>query len=293
MSNDLELRHLRYFLSLSNELHFGRAAQKLFISQPALSRQILQLEEIFGSKLFKRDKRNVSLTETGEYLFEEVRLIFNHLDNVSKTINHIEKGDVGEIKIGFVGSAMNSIIPELISNLQHSAPGIHTELTELPNQEQIDRIRRDEIDIGFIRTMRLPDGLEKLNVFEETFSLVLPKNHYLTTENFESVIQLKDEAFILFSSQYSHGYFEKIMSIFEDQHFTPIVAHESVHANTIFRLIEKNLGIGIVPTSLTVGYSLDFKTIELRNIPQRTTLSAIWKQNYRNPLIGKFLELLK
>jgi len=292
MSNNLELRHLSYFLSVAEELHFSKAAEKLFITQPALSRQIRQLEELLETDLFKRDKRNVRLTDTGRYLYDESQFIFNHLEFVKKNIKHIDSGDEGELRIGFVGSAMNSIIPPLISAIQKKSPGLHTELTELPNQEQIDRIRKDELDIGFIRTMRLPEGLQKKSVFEETFSLVLPSDHHLNQKNFESVNQLREESFILFSSQYSHGYFEKIMSIFEDQGFSPKVAHQSVHANTIFRLVVQNLGIGIVPTSLTTGFDLKFKSIELNKIPQRTTLSAIWKKDHRNQLLTTFLELL-
>ena len=129
--------------------------------------------------------------------------------------------------------------------------------------------------------MRLPNGLEKKHVFKETFSLVLPISHELNQQNFRSVKQLQEESFILFSSQYSHGYFEKIMSIFEDQGFSPKVAHQSVHANTIFRLVEQNLGIGIVPTSLTHGFALNFKCIDLKDIHQRTKLTAIWKKGIK------------
>ncbi len=292
MGNELELRHLKYFKAVAEELHFGKAAEKLFITQPALSRQIKQLEEILEVDLLKRDKRNVELTESGQYLLDEAEYVFNHLNFIKKNIQHIDSGDEGELRIGFVGSAMHTVIPGLISSVQKENPGIHTELTELPNQDQIDRIRNDELDIGFIRSMRLPEGLEKKNVYEETFSLVLPSDHRLNRTNFESVKQLENESFILFSSQYSHGYFEKIMSIFEDQGFSPKVAHQSVHANTIFRLVEQKLGIGIVPTSLTDGFALDFKRIELTNIPQRTTLSAIWKKDHRNQLLTSFLELL-
>jgi DNA-binding transcriptional LysR family regulator len=292
MSNDLEVRHLKYFQTVAEELHFSNAAEKLFITQPALSRQIKQLEEILEVDLLKRDKRNVELTEAGQYLLDETEYVFNHLRFIKKNIQHIGAGGAGELRIGFVGSAMNSVIPGLLSAIEKKIPGLHTQLTELPNQVQIDRIRKDELDIGFIRSMRLPEGLKKKSVLEETFSLVLPIDHELSQQNFKSVKQLIDEPFILFSSQYSHGYFEKIMSIFEDQGFSPKVAHESVHANTIFRLVEQNLGIGIVPTSLTLGFALNVKTIELTKINQRTILSAIWKQEHRNRLLKSFLELL-
>ena len=293
MSNEIEHRHIRYFLTVAEELHFSRAAEKLFITQPALSRQIRQLEEYLGAQLFKRDKRNVSLTKTGEYFLEEATFLFNHLAFVKQNIRRVSDGEEGELRIGFVGSAMHSVIPGLLKQINERSPGIHTVLTELPNQDQIDRIRNDELDIGFIRTMRLPSGLKKADVFEESFCLVLPESHPLNPNSFNSVIDLENEPFILFSSQYSHGYFEKIMSIFEDQGFSPKVAHESVHSNTIFRLVENGLGIGIVPSSLKHGYDLKIKFIELDMIPQRTTLSAVWKEESRNPLLHRVEELLK
>lgn len=293
MSNELELRHLRYFLTVANELHFSKAAEKLYITQPALSRQIKQLEDHLGAELLVRDKRNVNLTRIGEYLQDEASYLFNHLEFVKQNIRHLEKGDEGELRIGFVGSAMQSVIPGLLKEIDQQSPGIHTILTELPNQEQIDRIRNDQLDIGFIRTMRLPEGLNKMDVFEEAFCLVLPADHRFDQSNFKSVKDLEEEQFILFSSQYSHGYYDKIMSIFEDQGFSPKVAHESVHANTIFRLVENNLGIGIVPSSLKRGFDLDIKFIELEQIPQRTTLSAIWKADSRNPILRTVSSLLK
>ena len=226
------------------------------------------------------------------YLLEEAEFLSNHIDYLKKNIQHIQSGGAGELRIGFVGSAMNSVIPGLIASIQEKIPGMHTELTELPNQVQIDRVRNDTLDIGFIRSMRLPNGLEKKHVFKETFSLVLPISHELNQQNFRSVKQLQEESFILFSSQYSHGYFEKIMSIFEDQGFSPKVAHQSVHANTIFRLVEQNLGIGIVPTSLTHGFALNFKCIDLKDIHQRTKLTAIWKKGHKNRLLKSFIELI-
>lgn len=292
MSNQIEFRHLKYFQTVAKELHFRKAAEKLFITQPALSRQIQQLEEYVGTELFKRDKRNVSLTKAGEYLLTESQFLFDHLGFIKDNIRHIANGDEGEIRIGFVGSAMQSVIPSLLKKINRDSPGIHFVLTELTNQDQVDKIRNDQLDLGFIRTMRLPEGLNKLDVFEETFCLVLPKSHPISSKNFKDISDLEKENFILFSSQYSHGYYDKIMSIFEDQGFAPKIAHESVHANTIFRLVENELGIGIVPSSLKQGFDLNIKFIDLKKIPQRTTLSAIWKEESRNPILGKIIGVL-
>ena len=117
MSNRIEFRHLNYFQTVAKELHFRKAAEKLFITQPALSRQIQQLEEYVGVELFKRDKRNVSLTKAGEYLLKESQFLFDHLGFIKDNIRHIAKGDEGEIRIGFVGSAMQSVIPSLLKKI--------------------------------------------------------------------------------------------------------------------------------------------------------------------------------
>ena len=151
MSNQIEFRHLRYFQVVANELHFRKAAEKLFITQPALSRQIKQLEEYVGAELFKRDKRNVVLTQAGAYLLKESEFLFNHLDFVKGNIRHISKGDEGEVRIGFVGSAMQSVIPSLLKKVNKELPKIHFVLTELTNQHQVDLIRKNQLDIGFIR----------------------------------------------------------------------------------------------------------------------------------------------
>ncbi len=292
MSNQIEHRHLRYFLTVAEELHFHKAAEKLFITQPALSRQILQLEKYLNTELLIRDKRNVSLTKAGEYFYEEAKFILNHIDFVTKNVQHLNRGDIGELRIGFVGSAMQNVIPDLLTSINKEAPGIHTVLTELPNQEQIDKLRDDQLDLGFIRSMRVPDGLNKHDVLTETFCIVLPKNHPIDEATFKSVQQFKEDHFILFSSKYSHGYYDKIMSIFEDEGFTPKVTHESVHANTIFRLVENGLGLAIIPSSLKHGFNLNIKFIDLKHIKQRTTLSAVWKDNHRNPVLNRVIPYL-
>lgn len=141
MSNELELRHLRYFRRVAKELHFGKAAEQLYVTQPALSRQIKQLEEILGVSLFLRTKRSVQLTKAGEYLLAESNQLFEHLEFVKDNLRHIQNGDQGELRIGFVGSAMQSVIPELLKHINIESPGIHTVLTELPNQQQIDMLK--------------------------------------------------------------------------------------------------------------------------------------------------------
>ncbi|MEL7148871.1 MAG: LysR substrate-binding domain-containing protein [Bacteroidota bacterium] len=129
-------------------------------------------------------------------------------------------------------------------------------------------------------------------MFQDTFSLVLPATHPLTTTHFETIAQLSQERFILFDSDYSPTYYDKIMSICEDQGFTPNITHKSVHALTIFKLVEMGLGVSIVPTSLKYGYDLKVRFIELKDIRQSASLSLVWKSSNRSPVLQKVLDLL-
>ncbi|WP_047418716.1 LysR family transcriptional regulator [Cellulophaga sp. Hel_I_12] len=292
MSYQLELRHFNYFLAVAEELHYRKAAEKLCISQPGLSRQIKQMEEILGTSLFVRDKKKVSLTAAGSYLKTEVEFIVNHLAITQKQLKLIAEGSVGELRIGFLGSAMQTVIPELLVSLHHHFPEIKTSLEELSNTAQVNALLKDTLDLGFVRLARVPDELAIKTILYDSFSLVLPASHPITPNNFRSVGQLANEDFILFSQEYSPLYFDTIMSICEDAGFTPKISHKSVHAQTIFRLVENNLGISIVPSSLQYGYKLGVKFIELKEIAQKAELSVIWKKENRNPTIAQTLKLI-
>lgn len=294
MSNQIELRHLQSFLILAEELHFRNAAEKLFISQPGLSKQIQQLEGHLGVTLLERDRRNVRLTISGEYLKNQVEYLNGFLTNTFTHLKNLEAGIKGELKIGFVGSAMQKVIPELIKKCNQNYPELHFVLDEMANQAQIEAIEQYKIDLGFVRLNTAPPSLHLKPIFEEHFTLVLPKGHRINQTNFESLQQFQAESFILFSSDYSSTYYNNIMSIFTDAGYDPKVSHKSIHANTIFRLVESGLGIAIVPNSLTYGAtkSIAIQTIELKNIRQRALLSIVWRKERYTPALDKVLEFL-
>ncbi len=292
MGYQLELRHFNYFIAVAEELHYRKAAERLFISQPGLSRQIKQMEEILEAQLFIRNKKKVSLTPAGSYLKGEVEFILNHLELTKKQLKLIKEGSSGALRIGFLGSAMQKVVPNLLVRLRDRFPNIETSLDELSNHAQVNAVLKDKLDLGFVRLARVPKELAIKPVFEDSFSVVLPKNHVLSQSSFKGMKQLKDESFILFSQDYSPLYFDKVMSICEDAGFTPKVSHRSVHAQTIFTLVENNLGIAIIPTSLQNGFDLNVKFIELKKIKQRAQLSVIWKKDNRNPVLEHGVNLL-
>lgn len=289
-SNQIELRHLKYFLALAKDLHFRKAAERLYISQPGLSRQIKQMEDDLGITLFVRHNRKVELTQAGAYLRDELTKTFKRLDEAVAHAKLLHDGIDGNLKLGYIGSAMQKVIPELLLRFRTKHPNIIFTLNEMRNEEQIQALLNQEIDVGFVRMDRVPRGLSMRPVFVDTFSLVLPQNHPISEHNFTNLGQLKDEPFILFDSSFSESYYVNVMQVFDDSGFTPLVSHYTANASSIFRLVENGFGVSVVPTSLKLGYSMGIKFIELQNIPQRTTLSAVWSSENMNPILGSFLE---
>ena len=258
MSYRIERRHLNYFLAVAEELHFRKAADRLYISQPGLSRQIKQMENELGVVLFERTNKKVILTKAGKYLKDEVTVLLKHLDDSFDHTQLIHEGMEGQISLGYVGSAMQNVIPQLLLRIKEDHPNIHYSLREMENPDQIDALIKKEIDLAFVRLDKVPKGLDIRPVFEDTFSLVLPENHSVNKENFQGLKNFKEE-------------------------------DNTVHASTIFRLVENNLGISIVPSSLGMGYNMKVKLIELDKIPQKTVLSVAWNSSNRNPILEKIL----
>ena len=292
MNYQIEFRHLKYFLAVAEHLHFRKAAETLFISQPGLSRQIKEMEESLGLKLFERHNRNVKLTPVGLYLKAELAKNMKNLDAILHHAKLLEDGKDGQLKFGYVGSAMQQIIPEVLLKFTKTHPNILFSLKEMGNNKQIEGLLTHDIDIGFVRLEKVPRGLEIHPIVKEPFCLVLPKNHPIDASNFKTLSQCKEEHFILFDPEYSASYYEKVMEIFDDNSFNPLVSHNTIHAGSIYKLVENNFGISIVPKSLQTENNSNIKFIELDKIPQRTTLSVIWNKDNQNPILNKILTII-
>jgi len=293
MSNQIELRHITYFLAVAEELHFRKAAERLYISQPGLSRQIKQMEDELGVALFIRHNRIVELTQAGMFLKIELTKYLKDLNTIFNHAKLVNDGVEGHLKFGYVGSAMQKIIPELLTKLNKNTPNIHFSLKEMDNQQQVDSLISNDIDIGFVRLDRIPRSLNIKPVLKECFCLVLPFDHPVNENTFTSLKHFENESFILFDPKYSASYFEKVMQIFDDNDFTPIVSHNTIHASSIYKLIENKLGISIVPKSLQIESNNKIKFIELTKVTQKTTLSLVWNKSNRNPILNKILDLIE
>ncbi|MBC8770093.1 LysR family transcriptional regulator [Arenibacter sp. BSSL-BM3] len=291
-TNQLELRPLRYFLVLAETLHYRKAADILFISQSALSQQIKQLEAILGVTLFDRTNRKVALSRPGQLLVKEAQLILKQLEDSMERWQLTHDGVIGQLKIGFVGSAMQMYLPSILKQFGKKYTKINFYLEELTNTEQIRALEHEELDIGFMRSNIVSPDLRIKSVYKENFSLVLPEDHFITKDNFKHMGQLSEESFILFPNENSPMYFQQIQNLCADQGFSPRISHKSIHGPTIFKLVENGMGISIVPNSLRDEHNYKIKFLELDTVPHRTELFAAWKKNNTNPALHYFLELI-
>lgn len=292
MTNQLEVRDFEYFLVLAETLHYRKAAEKLHITQSALSQKISRLENLLGKPLFVRTNRKVSLSQAGELFQKESEII---LGQVRRSLERWEagvEGRLGLLRIGFVGSAMQVFLPPKIKAFSQTYPDIRFFLDDLTNQEQLDLLEKNQLDIGFIRSAHVPAAMHIRPVYKEPFLLVLPKNHPINPTSFQDMGQLAEESFVLFPNEKSQMYYQKILDICARSGFQPQISHRSIHGPTIFKLVEHGLGISIVPSSLRDDQNYQIKFIELTNIPERTELFAVWNDSHDSSALSLFLKFL-
>jgi LysR family transcriptional regulator, benzoate and cis,cis-muconate-responsive activator of ben and cat genes len=285
----MELRQIKYFLGVAEKLNFSKAAIQLNIVQPALSRQIQHLEEDLGVQLFERNKRNVHLTPAGVYLRDEFIKLEKRLKNTLSQAVAIQNGHIGTIRIGYPGSALYSILPDTLCLLRDKLPLLECVLSETLELKVEEELLNCHVDLCFSRegTHDHPIICQR-ELFSEPLALVVSENHFLTKENFKSISQCEKEVFILPYMADLQQYRKQVYSIFSPAGFEPRIAYESNQGATIMRLVEKNLGISILPLSYRMGSSLKVRFIPLQTL---TTLYLLWRSDDNSPIVRNFIAL--
>jgi DNA-binding transcriptional LysR family regulator len=247
MDRDIELRHLRYFVAVAEELHFGRAALRLNLAQPPLSQQIRKLEEILGHPLFLRTSRAVKLTSAGEVFLERARRTLRNVEEDMDEARSIGRGEEGFLRVGFIGSAMLTPLPAMLGRYRRLYPKVNLQLHESFTSAVVQRLLKGELDAGFLRDSGQASGLEVEPLFSEPFIAVVPKKHPLARQKTISAKELRDEPFVFFSPAAGTLAYEKPVSLCEEHGFRPRVVQEAPQWLTIMRLVGAGLGVTIAP----------------------------------------------
>ena len=287
----MELRHLRYFVTLAEELHFGRAAERLHIAQPPLSQQIRQLETELGFELFHRTKRKVELSEAGEVFLIEVQQIFRQLQQAIFLGKQVSRGEIGQLVVGFVSSAAYNILPDILQNSRNSIPNISLELHELTTDEQIRWLESGRIDVAFVRPPVDENTYESKIIFQESLAIALPENHRLANQEKVSLQSLMQEYFILFPRFLAPGLYDLIISFCQQFDFSPKVAQEAIQMQTIVSLVAAEIGVAIVPESLQ---NLQRTGVVYKSFVEKTpqvSIAMIWRKNDVSVVLDRFLRV--
>lgn len=293
----MELRHLRYFVRLADELHFGRAAELLGISQPPLSQQIRQLETELGVLLFERSSRRVRLTEAGRLFLEEAKETLARADQAVSTARRAAEGEIGTLTIGLTASSL--FVPAVSATLaefRRHLPDVHLDLAERSWAAQHDGLAAGTLDFGFLRSARLPvlaDGLAGLAVAEDRLVVVMAATHPLgASEDPLPVAALADEPMVHYPYD-RPGFIDDLWRLFESARFRPRIVQETREISTLLGLVSVGLGITVLPGALR---HLTMANLRYRPISDDDAVSRLWLLHNvirPRPAARRFLAMLQ
>jgi len=277
MDGDIELRHLRYFVAVAEELHFGRAALRLHLAQPPLSQQIRKLEAVLGYPLFLRTSRAVKLTSAGEVFLERARRTLRNVQEDMEEARSIGRGEEGFLRVGFIGSAMLTAIPAMLGRYRRLYPKVNLQLHESYTSAVVQKLLKGELDAGFLRDGGQTSGLEVERLFSEPFIAVVPKKHPLAKHKTISATELRNEPFVFFTPSAGTLAYQKPVSICEEHGFRPKVVQEAPQWLTIIRLVGAGLGVTIAPACVKQVAAPNVACLGLRRVTVESDIELAYR----------------
>ena len=288
----IETRLLRYFVALAEELHFGRAAMRLSISQPPLSVAIKPLEDQVQAQLFERNSKEVRLTAAGEHLLPRARQILTLTSQAAQETTDVARGVRGHLRVGFVGSSLYRGVPQALEAFQKLHPQVRVDMLELNSAEQLQELQQARLDLGLVHSVQPPEDIASLKLMDEAFMACLPDQHPLAQQEVINLAELKNERLILFLSQVSPVYHQRIYQMCQTHGFAPEIRHEVRHWLSVLSLVSLGQGVAIAPASLQ---RVGMPRVAFRPLTGEQPVSellAVWRRTPGNPLVQSLLSCL-
>lgn len=287
----MELRHLRYFAAVADTCHFGQAAERLHIAQPALSYSIRQLEAELDVVLFIRTTRQVSLTAAGEYFRDEVDRILAAVDGAVHGVRRLADGRSGLIRVGLTGTAAFSHLPGIARMLERELPSVALQIeSDMLTPDQCDGLRSGTIELGILRPPATGDDIELHTIAHESLVLALAADHRLAAEPVVSLADLRSESFVMYSNQES-AVTAATLRACRRAGFAPHREHEAPSTAVLLALVAAGLGVGVVPASVR---ALPLAGLIIRDLPDagEVELALAWRRSNDHPLVESVSRLI-
>lgn len=292
---NLNLRQLRYFIAVAEELHFGRAAERLHVSQPPITRQIQSLEENLGAQLFIRTPRGVELTQAGSLFLEEARNIAARLDQAADRVHRAAEGNLGRLDIAIFGTAILSLIPRIILEFKHRYPDVKIVMHAADKLGQIEGLHNRSLDLGFNRMLVPTPGLVAEQLCCEPLYAVLPDPGPWSGRDSVDLNELRDEPMVLFPASRAQGFVEKVTGLCHEVGFAPNVAQVVGDGFTAMALVAAGFGVCLVPASITSVRMDGVICLPLANPPAGATvdISCLYREGDTSPFLANFLAVAR
>ncbi|GGI20520.1 MAG: LysR substrate-binding domain-containing protein [Oxalicibacterium faecigallinarum] len=294
---NIELRQLRYFIAVAEEMHFGRAAQRLHMTQPPLSLAIRSLESALGVALFRRNNRNVALTPAGIALLPEAQRILQQTAALPDLMRRAASGASGSLSLAFVSTADYSVLPSFLREFRETYPAVDIDLREATTDVQLDELMQGRIDVSLL-IPPLPEKarleIDYLPVLSEPLILAAPKGlPALRGKTRASLQTLTDQPLIIFPRRIAPALHDAILACYHEAGLTPHIGQEAIQMQTIIGLVSAGMGIALVPQSVS---NLKRPGVDYRPLTNKTPLvetGLAWRRDNTSPVLRAFLELLR
>lgn len=292
---NIDLRQLRHFVAVAEELHFGRAASRLHMTQPPLSQSIQTLEAALGCELFHRTRRSVQLTAAGQALLPEAQRLLTQAAGLPELVRRAAEGESGKLSLSFISTADYSILPSLLREFRHAYPQVHIELREATTDIQLEELAQGRIDAGLLippLPERLKTELDYSSVLNEPLMAAFPQGA-VKSKGAIHLRSLNELPLIIFPREIAPALHDAILGCFRDAGLTPYIGQEAIQMQTIIGLVSAGMGMALVPQSVSNLKRPGVEYRDLRGSVPLVETGLAWRRDNASPVLRAFLELLR
>ena len=288
----MELRHLRYFIVAAEEQNFHRAAERLRVAQPALSRQIRDLEQELGATLFDRESRKVKLSAAGAVFLKEVRAILQRVELAAGLARRAAHGQAGSLRIAFNSlSARHKILPGCLDVFRRKQPDVEIKLMPMVAQQQLAALQRGDLDAGFLCFRPKSDSrLGHKRLLVEKMLVAMPANHRLAKQKRLKLVEFVDEPFVYFPRAHSPDMFDNVMQVCATGGLAPRIVHEAVAEEVLLGFVSVGMGLTFVPASMRGLYPESICFRQVSDFDITLQLDLVWLKTNRSAVLARFVE---